>query len=619
MSHEETASGIGSGFDWKWGAIYAVILVISAFVFLIELPGGARRIEVTQANFTEGAQSGPVSNAQSQLVTLPHNWRVSDKKNSEGWYHANFHVQDPLTERWSIHLVSHRSNAAIYINDRFIGDGGRFEPPVARNAMRPFLFPIPDQVLKQGQNRIAIRLVADPPGHGYLGEVYIGANKDVRLGYRLQSFALVSVQQIATFLIFAFSAFMIALWMGHKTDRAYGFFGGMTVAWTIHNLNTIVTEIPVSLNIWDRLIYISMLWLVTFAVMFAREFVGKKPSRFDMWFPFCAIGLTTVLLFLPFRIFHEVANAAMVPLELALGVYAVGLLALRSIGSHELQYRLITAAGLVVVLYAVHDALVITNVITNHIYYLLPFSEFVLLGTLGLILLNRFLESIREVEDLNANLEARVLAKENELSEAFASRRELERQNILSEERQRIIREIHDGVGGHLVSILAMAEKDENLRGEVSQSARNALSEMRLTISSLGLESGDLPTLLGAFREHSLAPLEATGLEMDWNVAPVSPVKGMGPRMSIHILRILQEALANAIKHANTYNIEVILRERASAVILEFINHGAAKESSDSGGRGLLNMQARAEEIGADLEVSQKTESTIVSLSLEKE
>src|SRR5690606_17050123 len=83
-------------------------------------------------------------------------------------------------------------------------------------------------------------------------------------------------------------------------------------------------------------------------------------------------------------------------------------------------------------------------------------------------------------------------------------RKEQERaaQTALEGERERLMRDLHDGISGHLVSIIAQSEQSSVDGPAVNQAARAALEDLRAVIQSLDLEDGDLLVALAGFRER---------------------------------------------------------------------------------------------------------------------
>ncbi|WP_455209726.1 cyclic nucleotide-binding domain-containing protein, partial [Kaarinaea lacus] len=126
-----------------------------------------------------------------------------------------------------------------------------------------------------------------------------------------------------------------------------------------------------------------------------------------------------------------------------------------------------------------------------------------------------------------------------------------EKEKLLTEERERILSELHDGVGGQLVAILAMLENRNTPIGELKDTVRAALDDLRLMIDSLDEIEGDIPVVLGMFRSRIESRLRAKNIMFDWQVTDLPAVQNISPHEVLQILRILQESVTNIIKHAN--------------------------------------------------------------------
>ncbi len=72
----------------------------------------------------------------------------------------------------------------------------------------------------------------------------------------------------------------------------------------------------------------------------------------------------------------------------------------------------------------------------------------------------------------------------------------MERQQTIAEERQRIMSDMHDGIGGQLISTLSLVEKGSLSSAEVAAVLRECLEDLRLTIDSLEPTDNDLLTVL---------------------------------------------------------------------------------------------------------------------------
>ena len=147
----------------------------------------------------------------------------------------------------------------------------------------------------------------------------------------------------------------------------------------------------------------------------------------------------------------------------------------------------------------------------------------------------------------------RVREAEDRLRASLALEEQQARAAALASERNRLMRDLHDGLGGQLVSIVALSERNAWEGDRIGNAARAALKDLRLVIDAMDDIDGDLMLALGAWRERTAAQLRSHGLPLEWHVKtpdgmPVHPE--LRPWHVIQILRLLDEAVTNAVKHA---------------------------------------------------------------------
>ena len=189
--------------------------------------------------------------------------------------------------------------------------------------------------------------------------------------------------------------------------------------------------------------------------------------------------------------------------------------------------------------------------------YLWPFHPLGLFAAIAWILVDRLVESLRHSEQLNLELEQRVETKHAELERQYARTRELEHQQTVTAERARIMSDMHDGIGGHFISTLSLVENQEASRDEISAALRERIDDLRLAIDSLEPTEEDLLTVLGNLRYRLEPRLSGRGIQLDWQVCEVPRLACLTPQNVLHILRILQEAFTNVLKHAQATCIRV--------------------------------------------------------------
>jgi signal transduction histidine kinase len=201
------------------------------------------------------------------------------------------------------------------------------------------------------------------------------------------------------------------------------------------------------------------------------------------------------------------------------------------------------------------------------------------------------------------------------LQEQMTVIRQKLRSGAVLEERNRIARELHDTLEQELAGITMQLDLAVDCLQHAPDVARHALEtardmsrhsmvEARRSVWDLRcqlLEDGDLVSALAQIVEP-LVPREQTKVE--FNVQG-SPVRLPGP-VEMNLLRIGQEAVANAVKHGRARHVSIDLRYEPVSVCLTVSDDGegfAAGQESPTGHFGLLDMRERAQSMGSHLRV----------------
>jgi PAS domain S-box-containing protein len=207
-------------------------------------------------------------------------------------------------------------------------------------------------------------------------------------------------------------------------------------------------------------------------------------------------------------------------------------------------------------------------------------------------------------------------------------RTELERAELIKrlmraeeEARQRISRELHDGVGQHMaalaIGLTALRELQDNgkvhdlasqlqsLTRELAKDLHRIAAELRpVALDDLGLASA-LRNHLGAWSARHDIATELQGSVLDGARLPMD--------VETALYRIVQEALTNVAKHAGAQRVDIVIERHAENVrmAIEDDGHGfddATASKSPDGRRplGLIGMRERAELVGGTFEVESR-------------
>jgi signal transduction histidine kinase len=267
--------------------------------------------------------------------------------------------------------------------------------------------------------------------------------------------------------------------------------------------------------------------------------------------------------------------------------------------------------------FGVHDWLVQVSRADIEGVYLLPYGFIAIFAVFLYALVRRYVAAVNEVEQANTNLQLTLAQRERELAVSYDNLRKAEQERILSQERQRLMRDMHDGVGSALMSSLVAVQRGQMPAADVAQVLSECVDALKLTIDSLEPSGDDLLVLLATLRYRLEPRLQAAGLTLEWHVSEIPKLAWMNPTSALQILRILQEVLTNVLKHAQARTIRVATEASGTQVIVSVADDGVGFDVSHARpGRGLTNLRRRAEEIGGQIEISSRAGETLVKLLL---
>ncbi|VAW85220.1 hypothetical protein MNBD_GAMMA18-913 [hydrothermal vent metagenome] len=622
MNHKENAPRFPLG-----TTLLVLLIVISMTIGAISYyryatappPADAIKIEQVRFHPAETAHPPPKDDPGWIMVSLPHDWRNAQLAGLEGWYLFDFSLSVPPSHLWGIYLPRVTSNVLAYLNNKAIGQGGRFSDPVARNWSRPLYFTIPNGILRDDTNRLTLRVKTSLGSPGYLGPVYLGPDALLRpvfernYGYRI---GIVENMIVGILLV---AMLILGLWVTRRKDTLHLWFAAMNIIWAAHVLNLLVVEIPVSLRVWESLRYLTVGWFVVLLVTTMHRFIGVRSSAIEYSIYGVALVGSVVMCLLPDdEDFFRFANEIWISAVLLLGVYPAVRVTIAWWRSWNLEYLIGICTGLPILLAASHDWLRINGYIARDQGHLMQYSAPVLLLGFTVVLLGRYVRAQNESEVLINTMEAQIENKRQQLESTYQQMQKMEHDHLLSNERERIMRDMHDGVGGHLVSALAMTECEPLKTDKLKEMLSSALVDLRLMIDSLDQTEGDLVSVLGTLRARLQPLLEESGIAVRWQVDDLPAVADLGPGRVLQIMRILQEAITNVLKHSQAQTLTFTTGAGENAVFIDIRDDGIGIQESQSNGHGLRNMRYRAKRADVDLKIERAEPGTRVRITVQQ-
>lgn len=589
------------------------LLMCLAWAHWVSVPGlpPLESVEVASA----APEGTPVADGDWSVQTLPWGSCDQDCDRRQFLIRHRFELDEAATQDWGVYIPLYTANVHVYLDGQVLDRSGRVQVPPDAYAYHPRLAHIPAQALTSGTHTLLIHLVSDLPPRGGMGDVWLGPLAALERAHLVRSW-LTQYAVVGVAWALACSLVLAGLLRHRHREPLQTWFLVCAPFWLLQALLQVAPEwLPADYVRW-ALVFAAQFGCMAFTPLFllslfttpspqlvrtlliggiaaiAAAFLLLVPTAWKLkllpdsvvlflrLLLICARILSLLLLpwmlWLVLRIARARPQSRSAPwLVLCASLPALGALAdlLRGLLLPPIQVPLLPLGGIGVAL------------------------------ALWLEWGRRIREFERQLAGHAEELAATVQARELELEASFARLREADRERALAAERQRLLRDMHDGVGGQLASLVHLADNPATERAQVVEGLREGLADLRLILDSLASED-DLLLALGRLR-HRLAPtLQSAGIELKWHIDPRLDVPPWPPEAVLHLYRIVQEATHNAIRHAQARHLTISVAPHAAGLCLEIADDGIGLTETEGGqGYGLAGLRDRAARLGATLEI----------------
>ena len=479
----------------------------------------------------------------------------------------------------------------------------------------PLFFSIPPALLHPGSNTLDLRLTLNESGWGSLRDAEIGPHATLKPIYDKVLFWRITGPQITSLIAVLTGALALLVWMRRRRETVFLWFALTCFMAAIRNAHFYVSA-PISGFWYEVWAAVPLHWMSAAFALFSLRLCERRFPKTEATLLWAALAWTLIVL---------LAGPAHIRLTVDLGylwlmIVNLGILVfafMQCLRQPKVERILLFIAVLVSVAFGTMDLTLLTSMRdSDWRVYMLPYSTLFISLAVGAVLVDAFARARSRQEQLNVELDARLAARERQLREQHRTLLKLEREQAVAHERQRILRDIHDGLGSQLISSIHLVEGGTLEPARVGALLRECVDDLRLAIDSLKPAGEDLLAVLGNFRYRMEPRLAHAGVRLDWHVAADSRSPRLGAQQILHTLRIVQEAVTNALKHASPSVLRISFREETEAgewtLSVEDDGVGFRMPSDQSRGEGLQNMRTRAAQARLNLTIeSNETGATV--------
>ncbi|HUX25344.1 MAG TPA: sensor histidine kinase [Burkholderiales bacterium] len=549
----------------------------------------------------------PPDSAPWRPVELPDDWSNSHPGFSgQLWYRFAFHTAAPKTTQV---LYVPRNSAAeieIFVNRELLSISKAYGDARITELQRPLIDTVPAIMLHGGNNVIHVRVTGSADYRHGLSRLTIGSGLIVGPQYYERRFDL----QVGTIAMFG-AALLVAgllafsVWGVERSDPVLLWFGLTALAWAASAYLLVWPPHTGDVHVRQLLLFAMQHLYVVPLIVLCLRVGGARYRRVEavLWCAFAAAcGAAAVLSYTQYPILAAATSVARLGLTIAALVWLVRV----GIREHRWPLYSLGLALATVIVFSGYDWARWMGYADFDNLLLAPFAMPFLILALGATGVERHLSMTRAIDQSKRELEQRVAEKVREVEQTYRKMQEVLHEQTVLRERQRIMADMHDGLGSALIGLLSQVHGQSADLPQIEQRLSEMLTDLRAIVDSLQPVEGDLGVVLGNIRYRMSRAIEASGVKFVWRVEVLPPLEDLAPDKVLSVQRIVLEALTNALRHAAASSVTISAKYIAErdVIVIAIADDGVGfKPATAERGNGLRNMRSRAQRIGVRLDI----------------
>ncbi|MFZ1566384.1 sensor histidine kinase, partial [Sphingorhabdus sp.] len=417
----------------------------------------------------------------------------------------------------------------------------------------------------------------------------------IRDNYNTQFFWQITAPMAASFAMLILGMLAFLFWLGRREDVELAGLSLSTLLWFLRNYQYFAEVTPFQIEIFNAITVYATYFASVATAAFYFCFT-KLPRR-------NAIILLLFLLGVPLVVAHSwfAASNLVFYIPTTLLIFGVAILAAIDVYRHrDIEHGAIGLAMLMAPIFSLYDV----TLANGHRgwdgngFYLAVFGGFQYTVSFLISFGKRALDAFAELANANVTLEQRIAETRAELEASEAARQQLVVSHALAGERERLMQEMHDGIGSNLITALAVARQQKQPVSTI-KTLNRALADLKITVDSLEPVEGDIVALIGNLRHRMAGDLRDAGVICKWEAEKCRTLPWLDAANALHVLRIFQEAIGNVLSHSSATEMRIGCREQSydgvDGIAAYVTDNGHGFDASDElPGKGLANISARA-------------------------
>lgn len=489
---------------------------------------------------------------------------------------------------------------------------------------QPLLLPLPAALLRADGNELVVEQQGTRSTGTFVGASYLGEEALLSRDFAQRHLLKHTLPIVIIAATVALGGLSLALWLRRRQERVYAWH--VLVCLTGSAYCALPLAQPPLPGLWlDALLLLLFLWFVVAAAWLGLCLAAAPQARTWRRTTVAVLaGSATILLaswLCSPQQFRQALPWAYMAI-IALGGYTTCTVFWRQyLRRWDALSFWVLGAVMCICMVALHDGALLLGRIEPEDGFWLAYGAPPAVIVFSAILLRHFSNALAESERLNRELEQRVAAREAQLAANYAALQRAESERLVASERERLFGDLHDGLGGTLIATLSRLSNEGAGDSPAAQGVQTALDDLRLALDSLAPEQRSLRAALAPLRERLANACADAGMAMRFDLGALAEGFELPRPQTLQLLRIVQEASTNAVRHAKATELRIVIRECIDAdggavleIGVEDDGCGMPADAERPGRYGLAGLRRRAAQLGGAIEWQPRHPGTRVQL-----
>lgn len=493
-------------------------------------------------------------------------------------------------------------SGAFYLNGHWVANCGAETLALSRCLHRPHLFTPPMNLWQPGVNELVFRILSNNQQMNGLSQVKVGDAVALHHNHLAPSlFWRVSVIQALMWVSVGLGLISLGISAVLRRTPTYFWFGLCCLTYAVSCVNELLVNFPKDPSLLSWLIFSSRMVTVPLLLL---TFLTALPDRLKT----LKTGLMAFALLAPVLIAvsgnsRTVVMGLYVPL-MAASVVAIGYLLYWGWRKRGPSMVLSGVGLLFFVLIGGIDWLRLSGRTSFEGALLGSYAFGGLLLVVGGFLSITLADALRISRNFRVRLEGEVQKRTLQIEQLNRELTLLEVERTRVQVREKLIQDMHDGFGSQLATARIMAKNHDLSPTEMGQLLDDCLTDLQLVVDTHLASSHHLCDVLFDFKHRLQQRLGHTPLQFQC-VIEVPEGQWLSQDKTLQFLRVLQEAVSNALRHAQASELSLLVKlDDAQAQLVAWVqDNGQGLVSAQGVGRGLNTMKSRVRELGGQFSI----------------